>query len=224
MRVNREAKGTRERQRIPSKLLLGGALLLLGSTAATADPIGPTCDGGTCQGSIYELTYSSLNGSYAVSLDIDTSGYTGMGEYIDTVAFKISSSIDDATLVSAPDGPWTDPVEATLNAGGCAGGGSGWVCTQATNSGGAVNGTLSWDFIVDIGGDLFTEPFEASVKARYVNAEGEKVGDLVSEDITLQPDGDGNGDNGVTVPEPGALSLLGAGMLGMVWMRRRKQT
>ncbi len=221
MRFNKD-EGVREMQSIPTKLLLSGALLFMGSTAAVAEPIGPDC--GTCQGSIYELTYSSLGGDlYEVNLNIDTSDYTGTGAYIDTVAYKISSSVDSATLNSFPDGPWDVFTNSGLNANGCSGGGSGFVCAQSDNSGGAVNGTLAWNFTTDIGGELFTAPFEASIKARYVNADGEKVGDLVSEMITLQP-ANGNGNGGPTpVPEPGALGLLGAGLLGLVWQRRKRR-
>jgi hypothetical protein len=48
-----------------------------------------------------------------------------------------------------------------------------------------------------------------------VNASGEKVGALVSEDITLQRS---------TVPEPASVILLGSGLAGIgLWgMKRRK--
>ena len=55
----------------------------------------------------------------------------------------------------------------------------------------------------------------ASIKARYVNAAGNKVGALVSENITLQRS---------TVPEPASVILLGSGLAGIgLWgMKRRK--
>jgi hypothetical protein len=60
-------------------------------------------------------------------------------------------------------------------------------------------------------GTLFTDPFEASLKVRYVDADNEKVGDLVSEGITLQ-----------VIPEPGSLALLGAGLLALASRRQAR--
>jgi hypothetical protein len=56
-------------------------------------------------------------------------------------------------------------------------------------------------------GTLFTGPGEASIKARYVDANGNKVGDLVSEKIT--------------VPEASATVLLGMALVGVGLLTRK---
>ena len=74
------------------------------------------------------------------------------------------------------------------------------------------NGTYTWicDITID-NGTLLTGLLEASVKARYVDANNDKVGDLVSENITLQVD-DGLP---LPIPAPATIVLLGLGVLGL---------
>ncbi len=87
-----------------------------------------------------------------------------------------------------------------LNAGGCDGSGSGFDCAHAYSTGpfNAVPGpTYVWVFDINVGASsLLTAENAASIKARYVDANGGKVGALVSENITLQQ-----------VPEPASLAV-----------------
>jgi len=205
------------RNRVASFLTL--AALVLAGGAASADPIGPSC--GTCQGSIYTLQYGgspiSTTGTtetFRITLNIDTSGYNGGGSYLDIVAIKASSSLIAATLFDAPGGAgtWTTWLGG-VNANGCSGSGSGFDCAAAWFIGLPVpDATLyQWTWDVEIPtGTLFTDPFEATIKARYVDANHEKIGDLVSENITLQ-----------VIPEPTSIALLGAGLLALAIARRR---
>ncbi|HJY81099.1 MAG TPA: hypothetical protein VKK81_08455, partial [Candidatus Binatia bacterium] len=95
----------------------GGALLalLLMAGASYADSIGgPGSTCGTCQGSIYTLSYDGsplpespndpANETFRVSLTIDTSGYNGGGSYLDQVAIKVAPSVVSASLFAAPGG------------------------------------------------------------------------------------------------------------------------
>jgi hypothetical protein len=201
--------------------LLALAALALAGGRASADPIGPSC--GTCQGSIYTLEYdgapistTATTETFRITLSIDTSGYSGAGSYIDTVAIKVSSSLESATLFAAPGGAgsWTTWTGG-LNANGCSGSGSGFDCAAAWFIGIPVpDATLyqwTWDIEMDTG-ILFTDPFEASIKVRYVDGDHEKVGDLVSEGITLQ-----------VIPEPASAALLGGGLLALAISRRQRR-
>jgi hypothetical protein len=191
---------------------------------ARAESIGPDC--GTCQGSIYTLDILGLaptdlykDGSfdtYRVALTIDTSGYTGTGSYIDEVAVKISSSVNKANIVEAPEGASTwNLLPGGLNADGCTGSGSGFECAEWIGSGSSYiipGPVLKWVFDIDISSPLFSftstnYDLLPSIKARYVDDSGNKVGALVSE----------------KVPEPATLALLTVGMTFGTIRRRRIQ-
>jgi hypothetical protein len=201
--------------------LLGcGFALALAASTASATPIGPSC--GTCQGSIYELTYDPIpiattatTETWRITYTIDTSGYSGTGVYINTVALKVSSSFVDATLVTAPGGvPLWNEMSGGLNAAGCSGSGSGYDCVAfhaaITLAPSVPGGTYAWVFDIEIAnGGLFTGTDQASVKARYVTSTGFKAGALVSENVTL------------SAPEPSTALLL-AGPLLLGWRRRSR--
>jgi hypothetical protein len=188
-----------------------------------AAPIGPSC--GTCQGSIYDLTYdptpvatTPTTETWRITLTIDATGYSGTGSYLNTVAVKVSSSFLDADLVSAPGGvgSWVE-MTGGLNAAGCSGSGSGYDCvrwaTTLALAPAVPGGSYEWVFDVTVAtGMLFVDDEQASVKARYVTSEGVRVGALVSENITL------------SVPEPmTALLLVEAAALQQAWRWRRRR-
>lgn len=210
--------------------LLGG--LYVG--VASADPIGPDCE--SCDGAIYTLSYSgsalpdadSLHETFRIILDIDTNTYTGGGSFLDNVAIKASNSVYDFSLFAAPDGTayWSESDGGLSNSnGGCTGTGSGWICANGLANGGkgvsvtTGNGVgADYSFIFDVtvnNGSLFTGLGEASVKARYVDGNGNKKGSLLSEPITIQ-----------RVPEPTTGLLLGFGLAGLglyQWKKSRRR-
>jgi hypothetical protein len=212
--------------------LLSLAFLALFAFGAHADPIGgPGSTCGSCQGGVYTLTYDGtalpdadpLHETYRVTLTVDTNTYTGGGAAIAATSVKVASAIifGGSSLFAAPGGlaNWS-LVDGGIAAAGCSGAGSGFLCADyvGAGAGAAVGGILGWVFDIQVNnGALFTDLLESSIKVEYVNSAGDKVGALVSENITLQVP-----PPPLLIPEPGTLSLLGLGLVALGLRRRRK--
>jgi PEP-CTERM motif len=215
-----------------------GLLLGLGQLAA-ADPIGPDCE--TCQGGIFTLESFLLDDNatedlYAIRLTINTAGLTTAPDpafALDSVAVKTTAQSDawigGFDLFAAPGGQTSwNQLPGGIDAGGCHDGNdNGFFCEDwiGAGVGAPVGGTLVflWTGLVDPS-DLETGFLDASIKARFVNADGEKTGDLLSEGITLQPGPLGVDPREVPtteVPEPATLLFLGSGLMGFAALRRR---
>lgn len=184
------------------------------------------------RGDIWSLTYSGvplpdadpLHQTFRITLGVDTNAYTLSGSFIDQVALKVSSSLSAYSLFAAPTSvsDWT-LVPGGLNASGCSGSGSGFLCADSTillNSGKGVavtsgNGPgidYAWTFDLTMSnGALFTAFDQASLKARYVGP-GTNI-HVIGANVTLVPE-----------PELSALLLSGFTLLGIVARRRRRMT
>lgn len=193
------------------------ALLAFGQASFAADSF---------QGTIWSLSYSGsaladsdpAHETYRVTLDVDTSGYTGGGSFIDQVALKVSSSLYGASLVSGPGGASNWVISSGgIGAYGCSGSGGGFECADGLILAGNTpvpGGTYSWIFDLTMdNGLLFTGLLESSVKGRFVDANGRKVGDLVSENVTLTS----------PVPEPEIYAMMGLGLGLLGWVGRRRK-
>ena len=179
------------------------------------------------QGTVWSLSYSGsaladvdpLHETYQITLGVNTSGYTGSGSFLDQVALKVSSSLIGASLVSAPGGAGNWMLSpGGISAGGCSGSGGGFECADGLVLAGNTpvpGGAYSWIFNLTMNnGALFTDPLEASVKGRFVNLSGNKVGALVSENVSLVTS---------PVPEPEIYAMMGLGLGLLGWTRRRKK-
>lgn len=148
--------------------------------------------------------------------------------YIDSVALKVSNDATGATIVDAPDAAGNQGGQANwqvidggINANGCqSNSNNGFECADWFVAGlGALlsdGNDMSWTFDVRMdAGDFFgVEGTDASIKARFVESPGgEKIGALLSEDITIQNE----------VPEPATLGIVGVGLIGLGFAARRRR-
>lgn len=205
-------------------LVVMPVLLMAGNSVIQADTIGgagSSC--ASCEGAAYTLTYSgspisftSTTQTFQITLDVNDSAYDGGGSFLNAVAIKVAppSDLVSVSLVSAPSG-FSLIMDTGLNAEGCAGGSGGFLCAQSSGNGVSVAGG-PYDFVYDVTvdtGTLLTGTTAASAKARYVNSDGNKVGALFSENITLQ--------TATATPEPNSALMLGAGLLGFSLLIRK---
>lgn len=189
---------------------LAGALLLSGT--AKADTLSATT---TDFGSVYTLTVTcnATNTLCDVTLRIDTTGTSAPGATnISAVDFKISSTVNSVGGFTPPSGTWTDFVNVGINNAGCASGGNGFVCAQASTIGSAValGGIFTWTWTgVSIPSLSLND---VHIGAKYNNSTGTLNGVITSNTVTL------------SAPEPTTLGLLFLSLLGVggVALRRRQ--
>jgi hypothetical protein len=192
--------------KISTHSLLVAALLAAGAMGqAQATAYTPV----TVQGAVYTLSSDASGTSWTLGVDID--GYTGGGSFLENVAIKVSSHVNSATLDAAPAGWALTAIDSGINAGGCDGAGSGFLCASGHSAlpvtpNGAGVADFSFTFGVD-GSNWVAAP---TIKARYVDLDGNKIGALVSQTVTAVPE-----------PETYALMMAGLGAVGFIARRRR---
>jgi FlaG/FlaF family flagellin (archaellin) len=237
-------------------LLAVFAAITLSAGLSRGDVLGPdNC--GSCFGSSYLLQYDPNNTTtvgadtvYDVFLTIDGTGYTGAGSFINSVAIKIASSEDTppSSLVNAPGGAGVWSFQGGgLNASGCDGAGSGFICAQDSDHAPVPGGPYTWEFHYATTASLLTGSLASSVKVLYTeDAAGLLQAGITSEGITLQPCGEGTTETcggggattgtttgtttgstagqttGGTIPEPASLILLGSALFATFAASRRK--
>ncbi len=188
-----------------------GLLAMFAAGSVMATPTSLTVDG-----AVYTMGYSVLSlNDYKFTLNVDLANYTGVGSYLDGLAFKVGSSATSFAMLSTPDGVgnWTAQANG-LDAGGCSkGSGQGFVCFMDTSNSGKGYAITSLShtnqFVFEMAGSALTSS-GVELKALYLNDNGRHVGSLVS--MPISP-----------VPEPDTSSLIfsGLGLLGFLVLRKR---
>jgi len=200
-----------------------------------------SCGGGSaCDGNLYAAwVVSQTATSYVLDVGIQVSNnylvaHGGPGSKTDFInALAIipdnNGSFTGASLTGKPAGVWALQNGTT---GGCSGSGAPFICAGANGMGANlftyVNSTTStpnllvWQFTIQ--GTPPSLGDTARIKYHYINNLGASVGDLGSFDVAIQCIG-GNGcaANAPTsgVPEPMTSALIGSGLVGLYFIRRR---
>ncbi len=201
-----------------SKILVCAASLAVASLA-NADTLTDTALNVTYTAT---STFVPVSGNtYDVNLTINPTGFSQGSGYLTAVAMQFETGSDIAssvTLLSAPGGTdaWSLEDVGGLNSKGCdfKGGNSGDVCFQNLSANTAVpGGPYSFTFAVTMpGNDALTAA--SDIKAAYNMARdnsGTNLG-LTSQSITIHH---------AEAPEPATVALLGAGLIGIGFLRRR---
>ena len=211
--------------------ILSALFLVGGATALYAGPVYSCGGGSACDGNLYAVwVVSQTATSYVLDVGVQvTSGYTGSHtDFINALAIipDNGGSFTAASLTGHPAGVW-NIQSGGLNAGGCSGSGAPYVCAGATGMGSNlftysnstyVPKTLIWQFTITGTPPSLGET--AHIKYHYINNLGTKVGDLGSFDVDIQCSG-GNGCAASPVPEPVTSALIGSGLIGLYFIRRR---
>lgn len=183
---------------LPKLLLVFAVFSFAGSARALSFDLAPGCS--SCQGLTGSLAVVDEGASFAVTLTLNSDGYTGDRTGFNQVGFGAIQGWTSASLLSAPASTttaWSAPVEAvTASNGLCSvGTSSDKVCSHgfADITGG---GDHVWKFRVTGGTLKVGEGAEWHIGGQLANAAGAARGQILSE-------------SGNPIPEPSAALVFG---------------
>jgi hypothetical protein len=226
-----------------SSKILTALFLVGGASALYAGPVYSCGGGSACDGNLYAVwVVSQTATSYVLDVGVQvTNNYLtangGPGSTLDRIdGLAIipdnNGTYTSSSLTAHPGGAWS-LQSGGLNAGGCSGSGAPYVCAGSSNMGAMLftynpitntNSPNTLIFQFTITGTPPSLGDTAHIKYHFINSIGTNVGSLGSFDVAIQCIGGGNcvgGDPPSGVPEPVTSALVGSGLVGLYFIRRR---
>ena len=174
------------------------------------------CGSASCFGSTYTLVIGDANDpvstTYTATLIINTAGYTGPGQFVDAVDFKVVNSLIGGgyALTDAPGGAanWLSYFNSGQAANDCGSGGGFKVCAKDPNPNNLapVGGILEWGWTFNSSDQISF----GHIGASYNNAAGTINGNNTSISSAATP-----------LDAPATFILLGGGLVLLSGVARK---